>query len=211
MAKRHETCEHEERKKFLSYIKFPLTGGRSRANRRTDSRAESSGANTPDPMSPHAGERAGDESGTSPLTSPPATPLSAPVEEQSLSHSISHGVLRRRTISQSQTRWFKDRERDDSMLAGGETIVDVPPYDARLFPLGDEMYEKMLKNMPDGHPLPYYLQKQTSKDSETPGSPFLDDGVCSPVSDSTESILAEEDPNDPEWVDVERVRDRTKR
>lgn len=194
----------------MSYIKFPLTAGRSRANRRTDSRAESSGANTPDPMSPHAAERIGDESVTSPLTSPPATPLSVPMEDQTLTQ-INQSIARRRTVSQSQTRWIKDRERDESAInITGEAIVEVPPYDSRLFPLSDEVYDKMLKNMPDGHPLPYYLQKQASKDSETPGSPFLD-SVCSPISDSTESVLAEEDPNDPEWVDVERVRDRTKR
>lgn len=47
---KHERALIEERKKFQSYLKFPLT--RSRANRRIDSRAESSGANTPDPTSP---------------------------------------------------------------------------------------------------------------------------------------------------------------
>lgn len=43
---RHTRCEESEKKKFMSYIKLPLAV-RSRANRRTDSRAESSGANTP--------------------------------------------------------------------------------------------------------------------------------------------------------------------
>lgn len=200
---RHEKCEHEERKKFLSYIKFPLTAGRSRANRRTDSRAESSGANTPDPMSPHTTET--NEPGVSPLTSPPATPLS--VTDEITSQSLTQSVLRRRTVSQS--RWAKDRERVESVDTNVDT-VEVPPYEPRVFPLNDDTYDKMLKNMPDGHPLPYYLQKQLSKDSDNPISPF-GDSVCSPVSDSTESILAEEDPNDPEWVDVERVRDRTKR
>lgn len=203
VAMRHEKCEHDERKKFLSYIKFPLTAGRSRANRRTDSRAESSGANTPDPMSPHTGEPA--EQGVSPLTSPPATPLS--ISEDQSQSSLSQSVLRRRTVSQS--RWAKDRERDESLNSTVDT-VDVPPYEQRLFPICDDTYDKMLKNMPDGHPLPYYLQKQLSKDSEAPASPFVE-SVSSPVSDSTESALAEEDPNDPEWVDVERVRDRTKR
>lgn len=201
MSIRHEKCEHEERKKFLNYIKFPLSVGRSRANRRTDSRAESSGANTPDPMSPHTGDNT--EPGVSPLTSPPATPLSMNDETSQSSQS----VLRRRTVSQS--RWAKDRERVESIEINIDA-VEIPPYEPRMFPLNDETYEKMLKYMPDGHPLPYYLQKQLSKDSDNPLSPF-DETVCSPVSDSTDSILAEEDPNDPEWVDVERVRDRTKR
>lgn len=43
---RHDRCEAEEKKKFMSYIKLPYSG-RSRSHRRTDSRAESSGANTP--------------------------------------------------------------------------------------------------------------------------------------------------------------------
>lgn len=82
---------------------------------------------------------------------------------------------------------------------------EVSPFELRSFPLTDDTYEKMLKNMPDGHPLPYCLQKS----EVDPLSPFVE-SVCSPISDSTESAMAE-DPNDPEWVDVERIRDRTKR
>jgi len=49
---KHEKALLEERRKFETYLKFPLTS-RSRANRRIDSRGnESSGANTPDPTSP---------------------------------------------------------------------------------------------------------------------------------------------------------------
>lgn len=47
---KHERALLDERKKFQTYMKFPWS--RPRANRRTDSRAESSGANTPDPTSP---------------------------------------------------------------------------------------------------------------------------------------------------------------
>lgn len=48
-AQRHERALVEERKKFTTFLKFPYST-RSRANRRIDS--QSSGANTPDPMSP---------------------------------------------------------------------------------------------------------------------------------------------------------------
>lgn len=48
---RHERALVEERRKFQTYLKYPWST-RSRANRRIDSRAESSGANTPDPTSP---------------------------------------------------------------------------------------------------------------------------------------------------------------
>lgn len=47
---KHERALQEERKKFQTYMKFPWS--RPRANRRTESRAGSSGANTPDPPSP---------------------------------------------------------------------------------------------------------------------------------------------------------------
>lgn len=57
----HEKALLDERRKFETYLKFPLTS-RSRANRRIDSRGnESSGANTPIPIPdhsspPHVGE-----------------------------------------------------------------------------------------------------------------------------------------------------------
>lgn len=51
-AQRHDRALAEERKKFTTFLKFPYST-RSRANRRIDS--QSSGANTPDPMSPAPG------------------------------------------------------------------------------------------------------------------------------------------------------------
>lgn len=48
-SQRHERALADERKKFITFLKFPYST-RSRANRRIDS--QSSGANTPDPMSP---------------------------------------------------------------------------------------------------------------------------------------------------------------
>lgn len=53
VQRRHELALYEERKKFSTFLKFPWST-RSRANRRIDSRAESSGTNTPDPTSPAA-------------------------------------------------------------------------------------------------------------------------------------------------------------
>lgn len=53
VQRRHEQALNEERKKFSTFLKFPWST-RSRANRRIDSRAESSGTNTPDPTSPAA-------------------------------------------------------------------------------------------------------------------------------------------------------------
>jgi KAT8 regulatory NSL complex subunit 1 len=59
---KHDKALLEERKKFETYLKFPLTS-RSRANRRIDSRGnDSSGANTPitDPTSPAPAVTVGD-------------------------------------------------------------------------------------------------------------------------------------------------------
>jgi hypothetical protein len=45
----------------------------------------------------------------------------------------------------------------------------VPPYEPRIFPLLDEVYEKMLKAMPEGHPFPPYSmapKKLFTKDNE---------------------------------------------
>lgn len=101
---RHDKCEHDEKKRFLSYLKLPIGYGRHRAHKRTDSRTESSGANTPDPMSPHNLDQ--QDSTNSPMTSPPATPLSIQVDENTTLPSIS--VMRKRTMSQS--RFSKDKE-----------------------------------------------------------------------------------------------------
>lgn len=68
---RHQRALIEERRRFETFLKLSWTN-RSRANRRADSRAESSGANTPDPASPAAslhllGPAADNESIPSPL------------------------------------------------------------------------------------------------------------------------------------------------
>lgn len=133
---RHDKCEHDEKKKFLSYLKLPVGYGRSRSHKRTDSRAESSGANTPDPLSPHGVDNTTSEN--SPLTSPPSTPM-APVTAEEPLPSVS--VLRRRTISQS--RWL-NKEREEGVCNTPEHM-EVAPYEKRVFPLNGEEYEKMLK------------------------------------------------------------------
>lgn len=71
---RHQRALIEERRRFETFLKLSWTN-RSRANRRADSRAESSGANTPDPASPAAslhlaGPAADNESIPSPLAHP---------------------------------------------------------------------------------------------------------------------------------------------
>ncbi|KAF5270979.1 hypothetical protein FQA39_LY08282 [Lamprigera yunnana] len=200
---RHEKCEYEEKKRFLSYLKHPHGSGRPRSQKRTDSRAESSGCNTPDPLSPRAGETL--ENTTSPLTSPPATPLSMTVDENMPAlHPIN--VLRRRTISQSRGK-DKDMVVRDENRAVSPEQPEIPPYERRLFPLCEETYDKMLKLMPENH------QFKTNIRAQDYSSPFgyLEDIEDSPDSETTESAIGEEDPNDPEWMDLENTKDRYRR
>ncbi|CAH1184596.1 unnamed protein product [Phyllotreta striolata] len=217
---RHDRSEYEEKKRFLSYLKLPLGYGRSRSHKRTDSRAESSGGNTPDPLSPHDPDHH-----DSPMTSPPTTPLSVneTVEHPTaaLPQLPSIAVMRRRTMSQSKLGvgggGGKDREivRDESRATTPD-IIEVPPYDKRTFPISDELYEKMLKHMPEDHQFQTNIRSQDSFDEDNRDmyDNYLDRKLGSPDSESTESAIGdgEEDPNDPEWIEMERLsRDRYKR
>ncbi|CAG9817137.1 unnamed protein product [Phaedon cochleariae] len=214
---RHDRSEYDEKKRFLSYLKMPPGGQttRGRSHRRTDSRAESSEANTPDPMSPHphnpnsascAGSASAasiDQSGE--VGSPPATPMAVEGE------------------------------------GGGATLpsVAVPPYEARTFPIDDATYSQMLDHMPENHSRCRTNARSQDARAVCPtaderlssygaGSEERAERAGSPDSESTESAVGdgeveedeeeeeeeeEEDPNDPEWMDVEqRVgKDRYKR
>uniref|UniRef100_A0A1Y1LG98 PEHE domain-containing protein n=1 Tax=Photinus pyralis TaxID=7054 RepID=A0A1Y1LG98_PHOPY len=200
---RHDKCEYDEKKKFLSYLKFPYGSARARAHKRTDSRAESSGCNTPDPMSPHMGGEA-IENTTSPLTSPPATPLSMNVEDSSSLPSIS--ALRRRTISVSRGK-DKDNTMREEYCSASPEHVEVIPYEQRVFPLSDDTYDKMLKLMPEHHQFKTNIRAQ---DYSSPTN-YLNEAPDSPNSESTESAFGDEDPNDPEWMDLEINRDSYRR
>lgn len=71
----------------------------------------------------------------------------------------------------------------------------------------------MLKNMPENHQFTTNSRSQDSSDHEEM-SCLDEDRTGSPNSESTESAIGdgEEDPNDPEWLDMERMnRERYKR
>lgn len=188
---RHDRAEYEEKKKFLSYLKWPFGHQKSRGHKRTDSLAESSGANTPDPMSPHATDHH-----DSPLTSPPATPL----PEEPLP-SIS--AMRKRTVSQSRFAKERDVIREEN---GMTETIEVAPYDTRTFPFDDDTYETMLKCMPENHQFTTNARAQDSNDI------YYDEKVGSPIgSESTESAIGDEDPNDPEWIELDQRENKQKR
>lgn len=115
----HEKCEHEEKKRFLRYMKLPIGYSRNRSHKRMDSQAESSGANTPDPMSPHNCDL--QDSTYSPLASPPATPLSIQLDDNLPLPSIA--IMRRRTMSQS--KFVKERDFKEENLYNPVDIIEV--------------------------------------------------------------------------------------
>lgn len=145
---RHNRCEESEKKKFMSYIKLPFAV-RSRANRRTDSRAESSGANTPgkssfgkikqlhpppldlldfmyslilDPLSPLNPDHPESGSTVSPLTTPPSTPLSV-LDEQ-----YQQVNVRKRTTSSSRLH-LRDKLERVSSDKDKEDRCSTPDFD----------------------------------------------------------------------------------
>ncbi|KAK2583815.1 hypothetical protein KPH14_009713 [Odynerus spinipes] len=203
IALRHERSEREENKRFMTYLNMPHQT-RIRHNRRTDSRADS-GANTPDPMSPHASDFGGDI--MSPITSPPATPLQVQDTEHQQQNLDSH---RRRAMSVLRIG------KDDVGTSYNEDENEILPYEPRVFPLSEEVYDKMVEVMPDGH-------WQTSSVSLCSREEEKDDDgeLESPESDTTESACCDiegEDPNDPEWTvadnrdtEKERIRPTAKR
>ncbi|XP_076170383.1 non-specific lethal 1 isoform X1 [Ptiloglossa arizonensis] len=214
IALRHERSEREENKRFMTYVNMPHQS-RIRHNRRTDSRADS-GANTPDPMSPHASDFGGDM--MSPITSPPATPsqIQDSEHQQNSDTSRSHtsalqNALRRRTTPTLRLG------KDDTSTSVNEDENEILPYEPRVFPLSEEVYDKMLEVMPDGH-----WQASSASLCSREEEKADDDGeMDSPESDSTESACCDiegEDPNDPEWTvaddrdtEKERIRPTAKR
>ncbi|XP_067633623.1 pneumococcal serine-rich repeat protein isoform X2 [Eurosta solidaginis] len=188
---RHERKLAEERRKFKTYLKFPWST-RSRANRRIDSRAESSGTNTPDPTSPAPQTPSiggGDqESIPSPLApSIPLNPLDAVSETgdngtgnpppplntsgSTNSNGLCKNLERRRTTS---TKKEREMERRSSTPDLKEV---VPPYEPLKFPLSDEAFEGLLKAMPaEFHYLNFdskYLEDCNTTDNVTSGTKIV--------------------------------------
>ncbi|KAH8363087.1 hypothetical protein KR084_005229 [Drosophila pseudotakahashii] len=137
---RHQRALLEERRRFETFLKFPWST-RSRANRRVDSRAESSGANTPDPASPapHLGGIGHDiESIPSPL----AHPLDGFNDSGELLVGGQARQARRRTTSSK----LKDPvERRSTTPDLREPYAQLPsPFEPLHFPLSEEIYQRML-------------------------------------------------------------------
>ncbi|XP_012283336.1 uncharacterized protein LOC105701285 [Orussus abietinus] len=211
VALRHERSEREENKRFMTYVNMPHQT-RIRHHRRTDSRADS-GANTPDPLSPNASDYGCDV--PSPINSPPATPAMMHDLENRTQQMLDthrplsfHNAMRRQSISSLRLA------RDDTTASFTEEDNEVLPYEPRVFPLSEEVYDKMLEAMPDGH---WQASSVSLCSREDKGDEEC--GLDTPESDSTESACCDvegEDPNDPEWTvaddsEKERIRPTAKR
>ncbi|KRK03736.1 uncharacterized protein LOC6537135 isoform X6 [Drosophila yakuba] len=137
---RHQRALLEERRRFETFLKFPWST-RSRANRRIDSRAESSGANTPDPASPapHLGGIGHDNES---IPSPLAHPLEGFNESGELLAGGQARQARRRTTSSK----LKDQlERRSTTPDLRESYTVMPsPFEPLSFPLSDEVYQRLL-------------------------------------------------------------------
>lgn len=203
MILRHERALIEERRKFQTFLKFPYST-RSRANRRIDSRAESSGANTPDPTSPapNTPSVGGDqESIPSPLApSTPMTPLESIAETgetpsnpsaldntpsiMNLLNSISRKQERRRTVS---TKKEKDEHRRSSTPDPRDLI---PPYEPLKFPIPNDLFESMLNMMPNDDPkqdCPNISKKPSTAASTTNGFGDINKNSSSSISTTNTS------------------------
>lgn len=115
-------------------------------------------------------------------------------------------------------------------------LFQVAPYELRAFPLLEDIYDRMLKYMPENHQLQTNTRAQDSElncsnNSSNSGgekrvesemneeSSYMDgkgaESPGGPDSESTESAFGDgddEDPNDPEWFEMEHSnRDRYKR
>nr|XP_036673446.1 uncharacterized protein LOC118877700 isoform X1 [Drosophila suzukii] len=137
---RHQRALIEERRRFETFLKFPWST-RSRANRRVDSRAESSGANTPDPASPapHLGGLGHDNES---IPSPLAHPLDGFNDSGELLAGGQARQARRRTTSSK----LKDQvERRSTTPDLREPYALMPsPFEPLHFPLSDEVYQRLL-------------------------------------------------------------------
>lgn len=142
---RHERCQIDEKKRFLSYLKLPGGLSRGRAQRRTDSRADSSGPNTPDGMSPRDdGSTTLEENSV--ITSPPQS-------------ACDNDTGRRRTVSGSQIP---------------PVISEVDPYEQRKFPLTEEAFRKLREGDDHYHHPPNNSSYQNSAGPISPGSVSTD-------------------------------------
>ncbi|KAG8193293.1 hypothetical protein JTE90_003780 [Oedothorax gibbosus] len=190
--KRHEGYEIAERKIIRNgggaKCFFNTWQKRSSRMHRSDSRADSSGANTPDPVLLYDQDIVFQDTSSqlisnppSPALSPPATPLSNLVSDDS--QPALRGERRRSGGAKRST---------EEVLRSTMDYDEVAPYSPRVFPLPDIDVEKML-----GEADHRYDTDVTASGASCPASPDLSTSSASSFED-------DDDITDPEWRVVSR-------
>ncbi|XP_031633683.1 KAT8 regulatory NSL complex subunit 1 [Contarinia nasturtii] len=160
--KRHDRALNEERNRFITFLKFPYST-RSRANRRIDS--QSSGANTPDPMSPAPSTPAAATNVDQ--ESAPPTPQSVDAPADSAQESAKHNnnntsvnnnggvnAMSKSKLKQESRRMNAFRKAYDQReeLLRRSTTPEIkettPPYEPLNFPLPCDTLDQMIQSMP---------------------------------------------------------------
>lgn len=192
--KRHEGYEVEERKIIRNgggaLCFFNTWQKRARRQHRSDSRADSSGANTPDPVLICDQDILFQDTNSmlansplSPALSPPTTPSSANIISDDSQPPLSHV---KKKISGA-------KRQDESTAKANTTDYDeILPYEQRSFPLSEGVVEELLAESD-------HNRDDTDVTASGPSCP------ASPASTtSSTSTVEEEDVTDPEWRVVKR-------
>lgn len=199
---RHEILLVEEKEK----MKLTALGLNKRARRnRCDSRADSSGANTPDPTTlynnqdnifhtPNFDMSAGPSSPASPP--PPTTPNSAVVSDDS-QPPFGNGSMAAR-LERKKVNPKRSVEESTSLCSVVSYDEIPPPFEANQFPLCDEKYEEFLA-----------ASEHNKEEYDMPS--FTSSFPASPISTSSSTSTVEEDDEDdditdPEWTVVKPMR-----
>lgn len=200
LIKRHELLEVEEKEK----MKRSALGLNRRRRNRCDSRADSSGANTPDPTSlynnqdnvfqiPNFNASAGPAS----PASPPATPNSAVVSDDSQPPTGNGSAIRPEKKKVNNAK----RIVEESTSARGPIDFDeVLPYEPLQFPLPDDVYEQLLAES-DHNKEVFDMPSNTSS---FPASPISSSSSTSTVEEEDED--EDDDASDPEWTVVKPIK-----
>ncbi|KAG1662797.1 KAT8 regulatory NSL complex subunit 1 [Nymphon striatum] len=220
---RHGICETLEKKRFLGITNQSPGRSRTRVSR-IDSRADSSGCNTPDPLSPPSVDVVNDH--PSPISSPTTliqsddfVPVSAATFSGNCSASIRFQDKKRILTPSGKDLGFM-RAWNESAISASElsndSLLPVVPYDSRNYPLTDEEYNELLtiSSQQIEKPVivpPEMLPKSVRSMALAPSNELDTSRPVTPEfpSSTSESLIDEpepEDPNDPEWTVISNER-----
>lgn len=179
-------------------MKRTALGLNKRARRnRCDSRADSSGANTPDPTSLYNNQdnvfqtpNFNISAGPSSPASPPATPNSAIASDDS-QPSFGNG-----STARSEKRKASQKREESISTRSVIDFDEVPPFESLQYPLADEMFEELLAESDHNRE----ILDMPSNTSSFPASPISSSSSTSTVEDEDDDIT------DPEWTVVKPMR-----